>query len=108
MKENSYDIIIIGGSAGCIPVCVSLLKAFKKDQVIPVTLIIHRMRNVVSELDTLLAREAGIKKLQSPRINKPLTRVKCNWHRKTITYCLRTMAVLVSTIPMQFTIVDLQ
>lgn len=66
LKEQAYDIILIGGSAGSIPVCVSLLKALKKDQPVPVVLIIHRMRNVVSELDKLLSKETGIKKITEP------------------------------------------
>jgi len=66
LKEQAYDMILIGGSAGSIPVCVSLLKALKKDQPIPVILIIHRMRNVVSELDKLLSKETGIKKITEP------------------------------------------
>lgn len=66
MKETKYDIILIGGSAGSIPVCVSLLQALKKDHTVPVVLIIHRMRNVVSELDKLLAKETGIKKIAEP------------------------------------------
>lgn len=66
LKEQAYDIILIGGSAGSIPVCVSLLKALKKDQPVPVVLIIHRMRNVVSELDKLLSKETGIKKITDP------------------------------------------
>ncbi len=66
MKQDKYDIIIIGGSAGSIPVCISLLTALKKEQTPPVVLVIHRMRNVVSELDKLLAKEAGIKKIMEP------------------------------------------
>lgn len=66
MRETKYDIILIGGSAGSIPVCISLLKALKKDHTAPVALIIHRMRNVVSELDKLLTKETGIKKITEP------------------------------------------
>lgn len=66
LKQDIYDIIIIGGSAGSIPVCISLLTALKKEQTVPVILVIHRMRNVVSELDTLLAKEAGIRKIMEP------------------------------------------
>lgn len=72
MKETSFDIILIGGSAGSIPVCVSLLKALKKDQPVPVVLIIHRMRNVVSELDKLLTKETGIRKITEPEDKQPI------------------------------------
>lgn len=66
MKHSKYDIIIIGGSAGSMPICISLLKALFTNQSIPVVLIIHRMRNIVSELDKLLSRETGIKRISEP------------------------------------------
>lgn len=66
MTTPKYDMIIIGGSAGSIPVCVSLLKALSSNKTIPVVLVIHRMRNVVSQLDKLLTREVGTIKITEP------------------------------------------
>lgn len=66
MKHDPYDIILIGGSAGSIPVCIGLLKAIPATCQIPVVLIIHRMRNVVSELNMLLSRESGIRRITEP------------------------------------------
>lgn len=59
-------MIIIGGSAGSIPVCISLLKALADNKIIPVVLVIHRMRNVVSQLDKLLTREVDAVKITEP------------------------------------------
>ena len=66
MKHHAYDIVLIGGSAGSIPVCTALIKCLKKEQLIPVVLIIHRMRNVYSELDKLMSKETGTKKITEP------------------------------------------
>jgi two-component system chemotaxis response regulator CheB len=66
MKENTYDIIVIGGSAGSIPVCIQLLKSFKPSCKIPAVLIIHRMRNVESELGVLLTRETKGSRVWEP------------------------------------------
>ncbi len=76
MKENKYDIILIGGSAGSIPLCTALLKSLKKERAIPVVVIIHRMRNVDSELEKLLARESGLKKIIEPEDKQPLSEGK--------------------------------
>lgn len=76
MIHPKYDIIIIGGSAGSMPICVSLLKALPVSQPIPVVLIIHRMRNIVSELDKLLSRETGIKKISEPEDKQSIARGK--------------------------------
>lgn len=76
MIHPKYDIIIIGGSAGSIPVCVSLLKALPINMPIPVVLIIHRMRNIVSELDKLLSRETGIKKISEPEDKQAINKGK--------------------------------
>lgn len=76
MIHPKYDIIIIGGSAGSIPVCVSLLKALPINMPIPVVLIIHRMRNIVSELDKLLSRETGIKKIAEPEDKQAINKGK--------------------------------
>jgi two-component system, chemotaxis family, protein-glutamate methylesterase/glutaminase len=76
MSSPKYDMIVIGGSAGSIPVCISLLKALTHNQHIPVVLIIHRMRNVVSQLDKLLTREAGSVKITEPEDKQAITKGK--------------------------------
>jgi len=71
-----YDMIIIGGSAGSIPICISLLKALSHNKDIPVVLVIHRMRNVVSQLDKLLTREAGSVKITEPEDKQVIAKGK--------------------------------
>lgn len=75
-SSTKYDMIIIGGSAGSIPICVSLLKALSHNKDIPVVLVIHRMRNVVSQLDKLLTREAGSAKITEPEDKQTINQGK--------------------------------
>lgn len=76
MQHPKYDIILIGGSAGSIPVCISLLKVLSTKKDIPVVLIIHRMRNIVSELDKLLTRETGSTKITEPEDKQAIIKGK--------------------------------
>ncbi len=96
MSLPKYDMIVIGGSAGSIPVCISLLKALSHNKDIPVVLVIHRMRNVVSQLDKLLTREVGSVKITEPEDKQAISKGKIylapqNYHllfEEDNTFCL--------------------
>lgn len=64
--NKSFDIIVIGGSAGSINVMITILKSLPKDFQIPIVLVIHRMKNTVSHLDQLIVKEAGIAEVIEP------------------------------------------
>lgn len=51
---NDEKVILIGGSAGCLPVIITIIKELPKSFEIPLVLILHRQRNVVSELKKIL------------------------------------------------------
>lgn len=72
MQQKPYDIILIGGSAGCIQICVKLLRAYSPSCGIPLVLVIHRLRNATSVLHTLLAGEAGITSIIEPEDKMPI------------------------------------
>lgn len=72
MKKNKFDIITIGGSAGSIKVIISLLKSLPKTFQTPVVLIIHRMKNITSQLNKLLARESAMKDIIEPEDKEPI------------------------------------
>lgn len=76
MQHPKYDIILIGGSAGSIPVCIALLKVLSARKDIPVVLVIHRMRNIISELDKLLTRETGVAKITEPEDKQSIAKGK--------------------------------
>jgi two-component system, chemotaxis family, protein-glutamate methylesterase/glutaminase len=55
MSRSDFEIIVIGGSSGCIPVVTRILDATPVHFTIPIVIIIHRMKNVTSELKTILS-----------------------------------------------------
>lgn len=52
---RSYRILVIGGSAGSMPVLTALMEAWPLAFPMPVVLVIHRLKNVKSDLVTLLS-----------------------------------------------------
>jgi len=69
MAENDFDIIVIGGSSGCIPVLMQIIDAIPVNFSIPVVIIIHRLRNVDSELEIVLS---SAKKIHEPEDKEPI------------------------------------
>lgn len=64
MKQvPDYQVVLIGGSAGSIPVISELLQQLPATFKIPVVLIVHRMRNINSQLDVLFSRNAVTRKV---------------------------------------------
>lgn len=49
------ELIIIGGSAGSLPVLTQILKALPGDFTLPIVVVIHRQKNVVSEFAKILS-----------------------------------------------------
>jgi two-component system chemotaxis response regulator CheB len=72
MKENRFDIILIGGSAGSIEVISAILKALPKKFHPAIVLVIHRMKNTTSRMDKLLSRDTGIKHIIEPEDKEPI------------------------------------
>ncbi|HEY8954553.1 chemotaxis protein CheB [Chitinophaga sp.] len=57
---ESYKILVIGGSAGSMPVLTALIKELPVPFPMPVVIVIHRLKNVQSELSALLSAEQKI------------------------------------------------
>lgn len=53
--SGSYDIIVIGGSAGSLPAITAILTGLPDKLGVPVVIVLHRLKNVQSELDRLLS-----------------------------------------------------
>lgn len=64
MNEKPFDIVVIGGSAGSMQVIADILQSLPSKIELPIVIVIHRMKNVESELDRLLAMETSIKILE--------------------------------------------
>jgi two-component system chemotaxis response regulator CheB len=69
---EQYDMILIGGSAGCLDVIVAVLEGLPKDFQVPIVLVIHRMKNTPSKLDKMLARKTGVKQISEPEDKEPV------------------------------------
>lgn len=72
MEKKSFNIIVIGGSAGCIEVIVYILKSLPASFQTPVVLVIHRMKNRTSRLDKLLSKDARIQTIIEPEDKEPI------------------------------------
>lgn len=55
MIPHSYRVILIGGSAGSMPVLEEILKQWPADFSIPLVIVLHRLKNVPSELVAILS-----------------------------------------------------
>ncbi|WP_343673067.1 chemotaxis protein CheB [Chitinophaga sp.] len=71
MKNKQYDIITIGGSAGSIAVISAILNALPDQVQTPVVIILHRLRNVQSEMGRLLSSKRRIIEPEDKEAVKP-------------------------------------
>lgn len=55
MSRHYIDIVAIGGSAGSIPLIMNLLKDLPKKFDFAIVIVIHRLKNVPSEMNQLLS-----------------------------------------------------
>lgn len=53
--KDQYDMIVIGGSAGSLSVMTAILNALPDNLLMPVVIVLHRLRNVKSEMGRLLS-----------------------------------------------------
>lgn len=72
MKENTFDIILIGGSAGSLEVITYLLQSLPKTFTIPIVIIVHRMKNTSSRLDKMLTKQSGLRNVIEPEDKEPV------------------------------------
>jgi two-component system chemotaxis response regulator CheB len=72
MTEGKYDIVVIGGSAGSISVVSAIIDHLPKSISVPVIVILHRQRNVSSEMAKIFqSRNKGIKVVE-PEDKEPI------------------------------------
>lgn len=53
--KSTFDIITIGGSAGSLPAVRAIIDALPRPLKVPVVIVLHRIRNVQSEMKRLLS-----------------------------------------------------
>lgn len=68
------ELIVIGGSAGSFQVLLHLVKMLPKTFTIPLIIVIHRQRNVLSEFTRLIAEANKEKRIVEPDDKEPIER----------------------------------
>ncbi|WP_234735907.1 chemotaxis protein CheB [Tellurirhabdus bombi] len=65
-------VIIIGGSAGSLSPLTTILKAFPDHYCFSIIIVLHRMKNVVSEMDRILSMSRKGMKISEPDDKSPI------------------------------------
>lgn len=55
MERSRFDIIVIGGSSGSLQLMLQIVNSLPSDFSIPIIIVIHRLRNVKSDLTNILS-----------------------------------------------------
>ena len=69
MGNNRAEVIVIGGSSGSIPVVMQIISALPDSYPIPIVIVIHRLRNVASELAQVMS---ATHQIHEPEDKEPL------------------------------------
>ncbi len=72
MLDATKKVIVIGGSAGCITPLISLIGALPQSLKTPVIIVLHRLKNVSSEMDKLLSAHTSTKMVIEPNDKEPV------------------------------------
>jgi two-component system chemotaxis response regulator CheB len=70
--SGKEELVVIGGSAGSLPVLMQIINLFADDFVLPVVIVIHRQRNVLSEFTKILSNAFRNKKIREPDDKEPI------------------------------------
>lgn len=65
-NNTNIELITIGGSAGSLPVVLKIIKSLPASFKVPIVIVIHRQRNVSSELVKILNNSSASKKIIEP------------------------------------------
>lgn len=60
------EVVVIGGSAGSLSILMNILRSLEVYFTLPIIIVIHRQRNVLSELTKILALSSRFKKIIEP------------------------------------------
>lgn len=70
--NDTGKIIVVGGSAGCLPVLLYVLQNLPAGFVIPIVIVLHRLKNTPSEMDKILGITRSDLKLVEPDDKEPI------------------------------------
>jgi len=69
---NTKKIITIGGSAGSLPVVLTILQNLSPGFIIPVVIVLHRLKNTPSEMDKIVSITRSDLRLHEPDDKQPV------------------------------------
>jgi two-component system chemotaxis response regulator CheB len=70
--NNTKKIITIGGSAGSLPVVLTILQNLSPGFIIPVVIVLHRLKNIPSEMDKIVSITRSDLRLHEPDDKQPV------------------------------------
>lgn len=59
-RSGSHTIVVIGGSAGSIELIIKLLKVLPKQLNVSIVIVVHRMRNINSNLEKIFLSKSNV------------------------------------------------
>jgi two-component system chemotaxis response regulator CheB len=72
MPRPVEHLIIIGGSAGSLPVLLEIVESLPAGFTIPLVIVLHRLKNVNSDMDKILADAQQHMKIREPEDKEPI------------------------------------
>ncbi len=69
---ETKKIVAIGGSAGSLPVVLQILQTISPNFIIPIVIVLHRLKNTPSELDKIVSITRSDLKLKEPDDKEPV------------------------------------
>lgn len=72
MLQPEYDMVLIGGSAGSLPVIAGVLQELRQDFNFTIVIVVHRLKNVNSEMGPLLSVHRGGLYIREPEDKEPV------------------------------------
>lgn len=76
MLHTGYDIVLIGGSAGSLPVIAGVLQELGRDFNFALVIVVHRLKNVNSEMGPILSLNRRGLFIREPEDKEPI-RTQC-------------------------------
>ncbi|MEN9599620.1 MAG: hypothetical protein RL596_1939 [Bacteroidota bacterium] len=70
--SKGNEIIVIGGSAGSFPIIMEILPVLPPQLAIPIVIVLHRLRNVSSEMGQLFSKVAKQQVIREPEDKEPI------------------------------------
>lgn len=72
INSEKEQLVVMGGSAGSLPVLLRVIELLPDDFFLPIVIVVHRQRNVLSEFTKILTQAYKNKKIVEPDDKDPI------------------------------------